>query len=76
MEAAVSATEARALNAEMKRNCKRWGWSTSTWERYVTSMTRYAKSRPGKLMNYFKKTLRLSDAKMEKYFGAALAADK
>ena len=66
----------KALNAEMKRNCKRWGWSTSTWERYVSAMTKYAKSRPGKLMNYFKKTMRLSDGKMDRYFGAALAADK
>ena len=34
---------------------------------------RYAKNRPDKLLNtYFKDCFKLSDAQMEKYFGAAL----
>ena len=64
-------TRCRALNAEMKLNCKRWKWSTKTWEKYCTAMTRYARSRPGKLIDYFDKTLHLSDEKMDKYFGEA-----
>jgi hypothetical protein len=32
-----------------------------------------AKNRPGKLIGYFRETLKLSDADMQKYFGDAMA---
>lgn len=61
------------LKAEMPRNCKRWGWSTKTWKRYCEAMFKYSKTRPKKLIGYFKKAFRLSDKQMKKYFGEAAA---
>ena len=61
------------LKAEMPKNCKRWGWSTKTWKRYCQAMLSYAKSRPKKLIGYFKKAFRLSDKQVKNYFGEAMA---
>lgn len=66
----------KLLKSEMALNCRRWGWSTSTWKKYCAAMVKYAQSRPTKLMGYFRKTLKLSDKQMKKYFGDAMAKAK
>lgn len=45
----------------------RWGYETGT-----KGVREYAQTRPKKLIGYFKKALKLSDADLEKYFGAAI----
>lgn len=60
------------LQPEMQAHCQRWGWSVSTWQNYCEKMMRYAKTRPAKLIGYFQKTLEMSDAQVETYFGDAI----
>ena len=60
------------LESEMLMTCARWGWSTETWTNYVNGMSSYAKSRPGKLLDYIKSAFGLSTEQMQRYFGAAM----
>ena len=46
-----------------------WGLSLNAGIRKVIS---YAQERPAKLLGYFQNALKLSDADMKKYFGAAI----
>lgn len=74
-ENVVGKIEARAtlIKSEMKLNCKRWGWSTDVWKRYVNSMIDYAKNRPAMLIKDLCKTFKLSEMEQELYFGDALS---
>lgn len=74
-ENVVGRIEARRaiLEPEMPANCKRWGWSISTWNKCVTRMINYAKARPGKVIGYIADAFHLSESEKEKYFGEALA---
>ncbi len=47
---------------------QRWNYELSG----VSRLMNYAQTRPAKLIGYFQETLRLSDAAMERYFGAAM----
>lgn len=60
------------IRDEMTRNCKRWSWKISTWEKQVQRMSNYATSRPAKLVRYLAEAFNLSDAQTQLYFGAAL----
>lgn len=60
------------LRPEMDRHCKRWNWSVSKWDKQCKRIYRYATTRPGKLMGYFKDYLDLTDEDMQHYFGPAL----
>ena len=64
---------AKLLQPEMARNCKRWGWKTATWERYVKGLISYAKKRPEMVIDDLCSTFHLSDAQRQMYFGDALA---
>ena len=48
---------------------ERWGIDLKYGIRKVVT---YAQERPTKILGYFQNALRLSDADMEKYFGAAI----
>lgn len=67
------AARADLIRDEMALNCKRWGWKTATWDRYVNSITEYARKRPAMLIRDLCKTFKLSDSQREYYFGDALA---
>lgn len=60
------------IKDEMKLNCKRWKWSTNTWNRYVKAMVKYAQARPAKLIGYLRDAFHLSDAQARHYFGEAM----
>ena len=53
----------------MEAECKRWGWTTATWKRYGQRMIRYAKNRPGDLVQYLTRDFKLTDAQAKDYFG-------
>ena len=57
------------LEPEMAAECKRWGWTTATWKRYGQRMMRYAKNRPGDLVQYLTRDFKLTDAQAKDYFG-------
>ena len=61
------------IQEEMALNCKRWDWSTGTWNRYVKAMAKYASERPVKLAGYLQEAFGLSDAQARKYFGDLIA---
>ena len=61
------------IREEMALNCKRWDWSTGTWNRYVKAMAKYASERPVKLAGYLQEAFGLSDAQARKYFGDLIA---
>ncbi len=63
------------LEPEMEAECKRWGWTTANWKRYVQRMARYAKRRPENLIQYLTADFRLTEAQAQDYFGAAMAMD-
>ena len=75
-ESVVARIQARyeLIKPEMAANCKRWGWSTATWTKYLKRMVTYAKKRPEKLAGYYKEAFHLSDAQARQYFGEALGA--
>ena len=75
-ENVVSRFMARAelIYPEMERTCVRWGWSIKTWQKKGAAAVQYARTRPVKLIGYFKSAMDLSDAEVQKYFGEALAA--
>lgn len=53
---------------------ERWGSTQEKYEKSLKKLVSYAKSRPARLLQYFKydDTLRLSQADYEKYFGEAM----
>ena len=61
-----------ALLPELPRQQERWGQSRENFENRVAELVDYAKTRPRKLVGYFRDTLELTDAEMEHYFGAAM----
>ena len=61
-----------ALTPELPRHQARWGQSRENFEERVAELAEYAKTRPRKLVGYFRDTLGLTDAEMEHYFGAAM----
>lgn len=61
-----------AIKDEMEKNCERWGWSYSTWVKYVKSIANYAIERPGRLVEFCTSAFELSDAEVQRYFGAAI----
>ena len=70
-ENVVSRIQARyeLLKPEMEQNCARWGWSTDAWVKYGKRIVKYARTRPQKLVGYFKIAFDLSDAEVQTYFG-------
>lgn len=66
-------TRVETIGAEMRRNCKRWNWKFTTWERYVGEMTDYARKRPARLIQDLCKSFKLSDEERQRYFGEAIA---
>ena len=74
-ENVVGKIEARynLIKDEMALNCKRWDWTTNTWNRYVKAMVKYANARPAKLIGYIQEAFGLSDEQTQRYFGEALA---
>lgn len=62
------------LAPDMAAQCARWGTSVSTWNRYVKKMLSYAEKRPRKLVGYLTDAFSLTDAEIDLYFSAALAA--
>ena len=61
------------LEPEMEAECKRWGWTTANWKRYVQRMARYAQSRPKHLIQYLTADFKLTEAQAQDYFGEAMA---
>lgn len=61
-----------ALAPEMPRQRERWGQSEERYERRVAELVEYARTRPRKLIIYFRDTLELTGEEMKKYFGAAM----
>ena len=61
-----------ALTPELPRHQARWGQSRENFEERVAELAEYAKTRPRKLVGYFRDTLGLTGAEMEHYFGAAM----
>ncbi len=61
-----------ALQSEMPRHMETFGFSASTYASELKRLNSYCKTRPGKLLGYFKDSMNLSDADMEKYFGDAM----
>ena len=61
-----------AIKDEMVLNCQRWGWSYDSWVKYVKTIANYAIKRPGRLIEFAQSSFELSDAEVQKYFGAAL----
>ena len=61
-----------ALTPELPRHQARWGQSRENFEERVAELVEYARTRPRKLVGYFRDTLELTDAEMEHYFGAAM----
>ena len=57
------------LEPEMAAECKRWNWTTATWERYSRRMFSYAKSRPANLVQYLTTDFKLTEAQAQEYFG-------
>ena len=67
------------LMPEMEKHCLRWGadmngYSVDRFTATVKDFLKYAYARPTKLLGYFKDSMKLSDAEMEHYFGAAFDA--
>ena len=56
----------------MPRQRERWGQSEERYERRVAELVEYARTRPRKLIIYFRDTLELTGEEMKKYFGAAM----
>ena len=63
------------LEPEMEAECKRWGWTTANWKRYVQRMARYAQSRPKHLIQYLTADFKLTETQAQDYFGEAMALD-
>lgn len=61
-----------AIKYEMQRSCERWGWSVSSWTGYVRDIAEYASTRSARLVEFAQLSFELSDAEVQKYFGAAL----
>ena len=61
-----------ALTPELPRHQARWGQSRENFEERVAELVEYAKTRPRKLVGYFRDTLGLTGEEMEHYFGAAM----
>ena len=61
-----------ALTPELPRHQARWGQSRENFEERVAELAEYAKTRPRKLVGYFRDTLGLTGEEMEHYFGAAM----
>ena len=55
---------------------ERWNKTMSSYNSALKAFVTYAEERPMKLIGYFQgdKTLKLTDAQMQKYFGAAMEA--
>ena len=51
---------------------ERIGKTMDNYKKEMATLGNYAKSRPTKLIGYFKETFNFSDAEMQKYFGAAI----
>ena len=64
-----------AIAPEMKRHCKRWSWSVSSWEKEGGNLLSYVKKRPATLVSQLIDEFNLSSAQAEHYFGAAKAAN-
>ena len=61
-----------ALTPELPRHQARWGQSRENFEERVAELVEYARTRPRKLVGYFRDTLGLTGEEMEHYFGAAM----
>ena len=61
-----------ALLPEMPRQLERWGPSRDVFERCVAEFVEYTRTRPRKLIGYFREELQMSSEDMEHYFGAAM----
>lgn len=74
----VSLIQARhqELLPEMERQAERWGPDAQTYSSEMAMLVNYAKTRPTKLLGYFKKALDLSNEDMQRYFGDAAQAIK
>ena len=74
----VSLIQARhqELLPEMERQAERWGPDAQTYSSEMAMLVNYAKTRPTKLLGYFKKALDLSSEDMQRYFGDAAQAIK
>ena len=49
-------------------------FSISQWKSEISSMISYAETRPGRLLEWTQKALKLSDSQMQHYFAGAYAA--
>ena len=69
-ENVVGRIEARRdlIAPEMAAHCARWGWSLSTWQKYVNRIIDYAGSRPKKLVEYIALSFGLTEAQAVEYF--------
>ena len=62
-----------ALQPLLPPYLKKIGKTMDNYNKEVSAMANYAKSRPTKLIGYFKDTFNFSKADLEKYFGKAIA---
>ena len=62
------------LMTEMPRHGNRWGMSRSGFESQISELVDYARTRPGRLLEFFQDSMDLSNEQMEHYFGGAKAA--
>ena len=63
------------IQDEMVRNCERWDWSYSTWEKACQRFRETAMVRPAKVAKELVKAFGLSDAEARRYLGALAEAD-
>ncbi len=63
------------LEPEMPQSYTRWGNSLDRWYEKTAEMRQYAIERPSKLISYIAEAEDMSEAEIQDYFGAALAAN-
>lgn len=69
-------TRHQELLPEMERQAERWGPDAQTYSVEMAKLVDYAKTRPTKLLGYFKNALNFSNDDMQRYFGDAIQAIK
>lgn len=65
-------TRFHAISDEMVYSCDRWGVKYETFRKLTNKLFNYAGTRTKKMIGYIKETCNLSDADVQKYFGAAI----
>ena len=65
-------TRYEQLQPELERQFARWNQSQEEFSEEMNKLISYTMERPTKLIGYFRESLKLTDAQMERYFGEAI----